>query len=139
MDSSDPASTLCASPTLAVPVTKLPKIKALRGELDYGDPSSARGLAFISDINAFRRKFKTTVDHLKERGKKLHGVDLHDWKDPDTHLGLNEMVTAYLEIQGSGQLFWPDDASSKNYNKYQFTKDYGRYVPSPPYSHVFCP
>ncbi|KAK0652637.1 hypothetical protein B0T16DRAFT_103954 [Cercophora newfieldiana] len=98
--------------------TNIPKITALRSDLGYGDPSIPRGLAFVNDINAFRRKFKTT------RG--IDGDLLHDWKAQATHAGLDEMVRAYLDKEGNGQLFWPDDESAKNYNEYQYSKDRDR-------------
>ena len=116
------------SPSPKVLVTEIPKIKALRSELDYGDPSIPRALAFINDINAFRRKFKTALG--------VDGDALHNWKDQATHLGLDEMVDAYLEREGNGQLFWPDDQSSKNYNKYQYSKDGDQYV-TPDHVSVF--
>ncbi|KAL2192292.1 hypothetical protein P885DRAFT_82332 [Corynascus similis CBS 632.67] len=36
------------------------------------------------------------------------------------------MTVAYLEKEGNGMLFWPDDKSSDNYNKYQYSKDHVR-------------
>jgi hypothetical protein len=93
----------------------IPNITALRTALDYGDPRLPRCATFNDDTRAFRRKFRTS------RG--VAGVDLHDWKSRDGQAGLNEMTIAYLEKEGSGLMFWPDDISSPNYNKYQYSKD----------------
>ncbi|KAK1749544.1 hypothetical protein QBC47DRAFT_354847 [Echria macrotheca] len=95
--------------------SSIPNITTLRNDLDYGDIRLPRCAAFIDDTNAFRRKFKTS------RG--VDGVDLHDWKSRDGQAGLSEMAVAYLEKEGNGRIFWPDDTSSKNYNKYQYSKD----------------
>ncbi len=93
----------------------IPNITALRTGLDYGDPRLPRCATFNDDTRAFRRKFRTS------RG--VAGVDLHDWKSRDGQAGLNEMTIAYLEKEKSGLMFWPDDPSSPNYNKYQYSKD----------------
>ncbi|KAK4450328.1 hypothetical protein QBC34DRAFT_297569 [Podospora aff. communis PSN243] len=100
------------SPTVFA--ANIPKITSLRKDLDYDDARLPRCAAFNDDTRAFRRKFKTS------RG--VNGVDLHDWKSEATQAGLNEMTTSYLDRQGNGQLFWPDDRSSQNYNKYQYSK-----------------
>ncbi|KAJ4288230.1 hypothetical protein N0V88_007419 [Collariella sp. IMI 366227] len=33
------------------------------------------------------------------------------------------MTTSYLDKEGNGLVFWPDDKTSPNYNKYQYSKD----------------
>ncbi|KAK0619518.1 hypothetical protein B0T14DRAFT_209706 [Immersiella caudata] len=100
------------SPTVFA--ANIPKITSLRKDLDYDDARLPRCAAFNDDTRAFRRKFKTS------RG--TNGVDLHDWRSEATQAGLDEMTTAYLDKQGNGQLFWPDDRSSQNYNKYQYSR-----------------
>ncbi|GAB1314518.1 hypothetical protein MFIFM68171_04728 [Madurella fahalii] len=101
------------SPKIAA--SSIPNITTLRNELDYGDLHLPRCAAFNDDTNAFRRKFKTSHG--------IDGVDLHDWKSRDGQNGLNEMTVAYLDKEGNGRIFWPDDRSSNNYNKYQYSKD----------------
>ena len=59
----------------------------------------------------FREKF-TTSDNVLD-------VNLFDWKSNDTQAGL-ELKTAYLDIEGNGSLWWPDDDSSSYYKKYAY-------------------
>lgn len=101
----------------------IPNITALRTALDYGDARLPRCATFYDDMRAFRRKFTTS------RG--VPGVDLHDWKSREGQAGLSEMTIAYLEKDGGGLMFWPDDSLSPNYNKFQYSKDGYRSVASP--------
>lgn len=108
-----PPSTL---PKIAA--ASIPSITTLRNELDYGDPNLPRCAAFYDDTRAFRKKFRNS------RGTA--GVDLHDWKSREGQADLTEMTIAYLEKEGNGQLFWPDDRASPNYNRFQYAKDGAR-------------
>ena len=59
-------------------------------------------------MNAFRKNFKTS------RG--LAGIDLINWNSKDGQEGLAEMTSAYLDGEGKGNSFWPDDKSAANYS-----------------------
>ncbi|KAK4251356.1 hypothetical protein C7999DRAFT_28086 [Corynascus novoguineensis] len=109
---------MATSSSSSIFAANIPSITALRNALDYGDPHLPRCAAFYDDTRAFRKKFKTS------RG--VPGADLHDWKSRDGQAALTEMTVAYLEKEGNGMLFWPDDKSSDNYNKYQYSKDHVR-------------
>lgn len=98
-----------------IAATAIPNITALRKELDYGDANLARCVAFYDDMRVFRKKFKTS------RG--VPGTDLYDWKSQEGQKALSEMTYAYLDKEGNGLVFWPDDPSAANYNEYQYTKD----------------
>jgi hypothetical protein len=100
------------SPTVFA--ASIPNITSLRKDLDYADARLPRCGTFNDDTRAFRKKFKTS------RG--VNGVDLHDWRSQAIQAGLNEMTIAYLDKEGNGKLFWPDDPSSQNYNIYQYSK-----------------
>ncbi|KAK0729455.1 hypothetical protein B0H67DRAFT_155 [Lasiosphaeris hirsuta] len=104
------------SPTIFA--ASIPNITALRNDLDYGDARLPRCATFNDDTRAFRRKFKTSHG--------VDGVDLYDWRSQVSQAGLNEMTMAYLDKEGNGELFWPDDKSSKNYNQYHYSKDRDR-------------
>lgn len=106
------------SPPAKIFAASIPSITTLRKELDYGDPQSPRCAAFYDDTRAFRKKFITS------RG--VAGPELHDWKSREGQAALTEMTLAYLDKEGNGRLFWPDDKSSANYNKYQYSKDHTR-------------
>lgn len=108
-----------ASPSRRPPAS-LPNITALRQALDYGDPHLARCSAFYDDVRAFRKKFVTSDGML--------GPSLHDWRDRDHQDGLREMTRAYLDRDGNGLLFWPDDPSAANFNDLQYTHDRQQYV-----------
>ncbi len=104
---------MMSSPLIAA--ASIPKITVLRNELDYGDPRLRRCAAFYDDARVFRKKFRTS------RG--VAGVDLHDWKSREGQAALTEMTTSYLDKEGNGLVFWPDDKTLPNYNKYQYSKD----------------
>ncbi|KAK5655306.1 hypothetical protein OQA88_5873 [Cercophora sp. LCS_1] len=96
-----------------VTVSSIPSITALRRELDYGELKLPRCSAFNDDINAFRKKFITS------RG--VAGTDLFNWNSKDGQEGLAEITSTYLDEAGNGRIFWPDDESAANYNKYQYS------------------
>jgi len=98
--------------------TAIPKVTALRRALDYGDAQLLRCITFNDDTRMFRRRFQTTSG--------VSGIDLHNWKSREHQAGLNEMTMAFLEKAGNGQVFWPNDKSAANYNKYQYSKDHAR-------------
>ena len=104
-----------ASTSPKIAAARIPSITALRNELGYGDQKLPRCAAFYDDTRAFRKKFRTSHG--------IAGVDLHDWKSPEGQTGLTQMTFAYLDKEGNGGLFWPDDEASPNYNRYQYTKD----------------
>ncbi len=101
-------------PDLTIPASSLPSITVLRQELDYGDPHTARYIAFVDDVRSFRRIFSTSTGILAD--------DLHDWKSEVHQAGLTEMTMAFLERDGNGPKFWPDYEASSNYNKWQYSK-----------------
>ncbi|KAJ2977223.1 hypothetical protein NUW58_g7877 [Xylaria curta] len=98
-----------------IPAANLPKITALRRELDYGDTGSHRYSAFVDDVRVFRKKFVTK--------NGVSGTSLHNWKSQEHQSGLSEMTAAYLDTNGNGLLFWPDDPSAENANKFQYSRD----------------
>jgi hypothetical protein len=104
------------SPKIAA--ANIPSITSLRNELDYGDLRLPRCAAFCDDTRAFRKKFITS--------NGIPGTDLHDWRSHEGQAGLTEMTLAYLDREGNGPMFWPDDKSSSMYNKYQYSKDHAR-------------
>jgi hypothetical protein len=96
----------------------IPSITTLRNDLDYGHLGLPRCAAFCDDTRAFRKKFVTSDG--------VPGSDLHDWKSCEGQDGLTEMTVAYLDKEGNGAMFWPDDKASSKYNKYQYSKDHER-------------
>jgi hypothetical protein len=104
---------LKTSPKIAA--ASIPNITTLRNELDYGDSRLPRCAAFYDETRAFRRRFKTQSG--------IDGVDLHDWRSSEVQAGLTAMTVAYLDGEGNGARFWPDDKHSRNYNTYQYSKD----------------
>ncbi|KAI1326075.1 hypothetical protein F5Y16DRAFT_376324 [Xylariaceae sp. FL0255] len=93
----------------------LPKITALRQQLGYGDVGTNRYNTFIDDVRAFRRKFRTR--------QGLEGISLYTWNSPEHQSGLSEMVTAYLETDGNGYAFWPDNPSAADGERLQYSRD----------------
>jgi hypothetical protein len=99
-------------------IAQIPTISELRHALDYaeGDKPHYDCHDFIDDLRSFRRVFRTAAG--------TEGRDLHQWKSRDHHLGLREMVDAYLDRDGKGVEFWPDDPSKRYYSSsLQYTRD----------------
>lgn len=94
----------------------VPNITTLRNELDYGNSQLQRCMAFYDDIRVFRRKYRTS--------QGVPGLDLWDWKSREHQAGLVEMTQAYLEKEGNGRVFWPDEESSPYRNKYRYSTDH---------------
>lgn len=110
--------TMATSTSPKIAAANIPSITTLRNDLNYGDPRLPRCAAFYDDTRAFRKKFVTSHG--------VAGIDLHDWRSRDGQAGLTEMTVAYLDKEGNGPMFWPDDKSSSKYNRYQYSKDHER-------------
>ena len=97
-----------------IAAANIPSITALRKELGYGDPRLHRCSAFYDDIRVFRKKYTTR--------KGQPGVSLYDWKSPEHQRALTEMAHDYLETDGNGLLYWPDDPAALNYNTIHYSE-----------------
>jgi hypothetical protein len=93
--------------------TALPSITTLRRELDYSDPTLNRFATFNDGVRVFRKRFRTT--------EGVPGVSQYDWKEHQA--GLTSMTVAFLDGDGFGPIYWPDDESSRYFNKLQYSKD----------------
>lgn len=96
--------------------TRIPKITDLRDQLNYGDAGLSRCSAFIDDLRVFRRRFTSSGGLL--------GMELWDWKSSQHQAALREMTTNFLEDLGYGNVYWPSDPTSPNYNALQYPKDH---------------
>ncbi|KAK2042917.1 hypothetical protein LZ31DRAFT_469402 [Colletotrichum somersetense] len=96
--------------------TAVPTITALRQELNYGDPKSLQCQAFYDDLRAYRKKFVSS--------NGLEGSLLYDWKSRDHQSALGEMTRAFLNRDGNGRRYWPDDETSAHYNGLRYSSDH---------------
>lgn len=101
-------------PSSHVTATQIPNITELRKQLDYGDATLSRCANFYDDLRVYRKKY-----HTKD-GKP--GTEMHEWKTPEAQAELDEITAAYLDKDGNGQTYWPDDGSAANYNSLQYSK-----------------
>jgi hypothetical protein len=109
-----------SSPGKRVTAASIPTITVLRDQLDYGDSQSKRCDVFYDDIRVFRKKYRSSTG--------LSGDDLHNWKSPEHQAALTEMSRAFLDTDGNGSRYWPDDDGSSNRNKLQYSRHRGRFV-----------
>jgi len=109
-----------SSPKSKVVASSIPSITALRQQLEYGDPHLSRCSTFYDDVRAFRKKYRT------HDGSS--GVSLYNWKSPEHQAGLTEMTDAYLDKEGNGALYWPDDDTSPNRNNLLYSQDHDLYL-----------
>jgi hypothetical protein len=98
----------------------VPTVTEIRKKLHYGDSSLARCQTFYHDVRIFIGKFVTS--------KGLEGTSLIRWKSEDHQRGLDELVDAYLDRDGNGRIYWPDDPASPKYNGLQYSKHRSQYV-----------
>ncbi|KZL69530.1 hypothetical protein CI238_00722, partial [Colletotrichum incanum] len=104
--------------TSSINPTAVPSITALRQHLNYGDAKVSQCQAFYDDLRAYRKKF------VSSHG--LEGSGLHDWKSRDHQLALGEMTRAFLERDGNGRRYWPDDEGSPHYNGLRYSSDHAK-------------
>ncbi|KAF2813326.1 uncharacterized protein BDZ99DRAFT_253876 [Mytilinidion resinicola] len=96
------------------PASSVPNITELRRQLQYGNNHPT----FSDDIKMFRKNYRTPSG--------LVGMDLYDWSSPQHQAALEEMTNAYLEQEGRGNLYWPDDRTSANLNILQYSRDHSK-------------
>jgi hypothetical protein len=94
---------------------RIPNITGLRVALDYGDPDLPRTRALNDDLRVFRRRYKSPLGP--------DGVDLHNWSSHVHQLALIRMADDWLDGDGNGARYWPDDEADSKYNKLQYSKD----------------
>lgn len=98
----------------AIAAARIPKITELRNLLNYGSPILARSSAFIDDLRTFRRRYYAM---------SFRGIDLWDWKSSIQQEALRQMTASFLDDSGFGEIYWPSDPSSPNFNDLQYSKD----------------
>ncbi|KAK2060495.1 hypothetical protein LY76DRAFT_467637, partial [Colletotrichum caudatum] len=98
--------------------TTPPIITALRQELHYGDAKSLQCRALKDAMRSHRKEFVSS--------NGLEGSLLYDWKSRDHHSALEEMTQAFLNEDGNGRRYWPDDETSAHYNGLRYSYDHAR-------------
>lgn len=102
---------------------KVPGVGELRKKLGYEDASLDRCKSFYEDCRVFIKRFTT------ESG--IRGPHLHDRTSRQHVDGLQEMADAFLNEANFGNIYWPDDDTKPNYNKFQFSRHQRLYAFSP--------
>lgn len=102
-----------ASPS-EIAAARIPKITELRDQLCYGDAKLSRCSAFSDDLRVFRRRYSLGP---------FRGADLWDWKSSEHQAALKLMTASFLDHHGYGEVYWPSDPASPNYNSLQYSKD----------------
>ena len=98
-----------------LPVSRLPKIRQLREELEYGDRALARYKEFQDCVADFRHR------HVCKDGRKRN--DLRHWTSDRDQTALTDMAYAFLVTEGYGRKFWPDEAADEHYNPIKYSED----------------
>ncbi|KAK7403032.1 hypothetical protein QQX98_011189 [Neonectria punicea] len=99
-------------------VTNMPVITQLRMELDYGHAGSQRDIVFYNTLRSYILSFTSS--------NGIPGVEFLRWKFRPHQIGLLEMVSQFLDKDGKGAHFWPDDVGAPNYGKLQYSKEHRR-------------
>ncbi|KAH7001609.1 hypothetical protein EDB80DRAFT_97571 [Ilyonectria destructans] len=102
----------------ATNVTHIPNIRTLRAELDCAHVGQRRDVNFYNSVCSYMFTFKSTHG--------LKGTELTRWKAPPHQKGLLELTRRFLEDDGNGAIFWPDDSTSPEYRSLQYSKDADR-------------
>ncbi|KAL3295969.1 hypothetical protein RB213_011402 [Colletotrichum asianum] len=99
--------------TASINPSEIPSITALREVLDYGDQHLPRCKRLHDNMRYFRTTFISS--------KGLEGSSLIDWKSREEQAALAEMTNAFLERDGTGRQFWPDDEASDRFNRLKYS------------------
>ncbi|KAF2496206.1 hypothetical protein BU16DRAFT_561040 [Lophium mytilinum] len=100
------------SPTKTIgSASSVPNITELRRQLQYGNGHPT----FSDDVKMFRKNYRSPSG--------LVGMDLYEWSSQQQQTALDEMTETYLEKEGRGNLYWPDDETSTNLNVLQYSRD----------------
>lgn len=97
-----------------------PPVGELRKRLGYGDASLDRCKSFYEDCRVFIKRFTTE--------KSIRGPYLLDRRSRDHMDGLREMANAFLNEANFGNIYWPNDETNLNYNRYQYCNHQEEYV-----------
>jgi hypothetical protein len=99
--------------------TSVPNIGVLRQQLGYScnnrEISGFRWKEVHDSASKFRKGFTT------EKG--LKGTALVDWRSQKHQDALAEMTHTFLEVDGNGSLYWPNDDTYKFANRLTYSTD----------------
>ncbi|KAH6900271.1 hypothetical protein B0T10DRAFT_470100 [Thelonectria olida] len=96
-------------------VSKIPTITELRKELDCGHPHKRLDITLWNSVRSYGSHFTS------RSGIPGHG--LLRWRDRSHQNGLLQMTHRFLEEDGKGSYFWPDDPTDQHYRKLQYSKE----------------
>lgn len=105
------------------PAARTPSITSLRCSLDYGDRDLPRCIAFRKDVAAFHKTFLTSHGTIDKR-RLVWGRLV--WGRHKDRAVLITMCDAFLKEKGD--LYWPADSCSTNYNRLQYSHNREQYV-----------
>lgn len=107
----DQASSFLVIMASSVNPTSIPPISTLRQKLGFGDCHSEnyQSISFYESVRAFRKTFVTSQGY--------EGGALHEWRSSEHQSALEEMVQAFLDCDGNGARFWPDEPVQDSLNK----------------------
>jgi hypothetical protein len=100
-------------------VSNIPTITELRKELDCGHAHKRLDIALWNAVRSYGSHFTSKSG--------IPGHDLLKWKDRLHQNGLLQMAHSFLEEDGKGSYFWPDDPTDQHYRKLQYSKEPRRY------------
>lgn len=100
-------------------VTNIPSITDLRQKLDYGHAHQQRDIMFYNTVRSYIFNFTSS--------EGIPGSDLLRWKYSSHQTGLLEMTSQFLDQDAKGPFFWPDDPSSPNHGKLQYSTESRQY------------
>ncbi|KAF4959128.1 hypothetical protein FSARC_10841 [Fusarium sarcochroum] len=99
-------------------VGDIPSCLALRKKLGVGTPGDKESIFFRNTIQDFR------VQYMSDEGDP--GSEFRKWDEHSHQKGLIRMTDDFLEIEGKGPRFWPDDEGSAPVKTLKWTKDRAR-------------
>ncbi|WQF75110.1 hypothetical protein CDEST_00124 [Colletotrichum destructivum] len=102
--------------TAILNTSEIPSITILRQNIDYCDQTLPRCKKLHETMRYFRASFTSS--------KGMEGNSLIDWKSTKQQAALTEMTNAFLERDGMGRHFWPDDETSDRFNRLKYSTDH---------------
>ncbi|KAL6406753.1 hypothetical protein AUP68_09557 [Ilyonectria robusta] len=99
-----------------IKASSIPDIRALCRQLDYECSEQRQHVEFYNDVERYSAGFMTTT-------KMPHTRPLR-WTNSNHQDLLIEMTTSFLNAEGRGMFYWPDDAEHEDYGRrHQYVKD----------------
>lgn len=97
-------------------IQNIPLVTVLRKRLGYGESGQPRDKNFKREVKRYASTYQT------DRG--VPGSQLCDWRS--NHLEIKRMTDRFLDRDGNGVRYWPDEAGDTDPDRLRWSRDSGQ-------------